>query len=599
MLFLSLRKRVRNVAATIADAISFAGSTDNTYRNYRPRQTTRSSSVPCIAPSIRGNHSILRRTVTKSANNSRIKIVDTMGRRRKGRCDTANTEPTTTRRAISLTTLLSLFIAFVIVITLVAPRISHRRRLHELVYSLIHRGNNLDRNRQRLKDSSLKKSSVLISTTRTVRAVNASSLIPKPDARLKSYKRLSMSTNGNTRNNTASNVRVQKRVHSTSSRGSQRTVARALRGNQRPQAISDQNYRHSRARARRKDWWSFLHRRAHAQDYKIQSRGGGKVDQDKERTKDPSRLGRRNVVRDHIGRIVEPEIDGGSTADIDVKKTELDMSHKHPITKPSMKAVQEDKTDPKSKDDDDDEENAEAEEVEDGNDSTTPMNASAGKTRTVDRNEFTGSLGGTSDGMVRGQNVTKLSVTLFKIMKLFGFSSLTDSPAGAHAEWMGEVARRLSFEQPLFRYVGVDETANGLRKAKESVGDSVDGEFELHDIEHELGNPTDVLFHWTELDASPRDAHHPGYLMHVRKVLRTARRAGHGHVIFPQLPRLQGVTPSYRHGKWSFIDHKDEEPFLFNDHVRGAVPVGNGSRADVLYLTFYATRAIPAEQLDV
>lgn len=402
---------------------------------------------------------------------------------------------------------------------------------------------------------------------------------------------------------------VKKEISRSPPKSSQQAILREPRGSMRHKASGSQKDRHSLARIQRNQWWSLLHRRVHAQNHKRQARLPVAGNQDREPlTKAPS-LGRQNVVRDHIGRIVESDSDAGSDSTVGYKETESATTsrgnvadgpvHKKSTQTSSITVARGNDTGGDGKKDEDDEDDSATEEVDDEKDSINATDTSRRTRRSADKNEFMGSLGGTVDGMVRGQNVTKLSVTLFKIMKLFGFSSLTDSPAGAHAEWMGDVARRLTFEQPLFRYVGVDKTPEGLKKSKESIGDDVDGEFEMHDVEHELGKPTDVLFHWTELDGSPQDAHHSGYLMHVRMVLKAARRAGHGHVIFPQLPRLRGVAPSYRYGKWSFMDNKDEEPFLFNDHVRGAVPVGNGSRADVVYLTFYSTRAIPEAELEV
>lgn len=530
-----------------------------------------------------------------------------MSRRRRGHYGAIPTEPTTIRRSFPLTTLLSLSITFAIFTTLMGPAIlNHRRQFQDLVTSFTHRDGAPVQNRQ---NPNQKETAVLHTATRILQAVNAS-LIPKSATRLRSYKRTPVITReGIGRNNMSATLEVKNESSRSLPKSSQEAIFQGPRGSMSHKASGSQKDRHSLARIQRNQWWSLLHRRVHPKNHKTQIRFAIAADQDKEPVKKAPSLGRQNVVRDHIGRIVESDSDAGSDFTGGFKGTLVattsrgnvvdGLVSKKSTQTSSVTVVQGNNRDGNGEKDEDDEDDAATEEVDDEKDSTNATDTSRGKRRTVDKNEFMGSLGGTVDGMVRGQNVTKLSVTLFKIMKLFGFSSLTDSPAGAHAEWMGDVARRLTFEQPLFRYVGVDKTPEGLKKAKESVGDDVDGEFEIHDVEHELGKPTDVLFHWTELDGSPQDAHHSGYLMHVRMVLQAARRAGHGHVIFPQLPRLRGVTPSYRHGKWSFIDDKEEEPFLFNDHVRGAVPVGNGSRADVVYLTFYSTRAIPEAQLDV
>lgn len=211
--------------------------------------------------------------------------------------------------------------------------------------------------------------------------------------------------------------------------------------------------------------------------------------------------------------------------------------------------------------------------------------------------DFVGCTGGAADGMVRGHNVTRVSHTLYKIMKLFGFSSLTDSPAGAHSEWMGELARRMAFEQPFFRYIGVDSEMDALARARKAVcgeenGD-VDCELQLRDVEKEFGNATDTLFHWTELDDSPWDARSSHYEAHMIKVMGAARRAGISYIIFGQYPTLKDSTPTFRDGKWVFIDRNGAEPFILNKHVRGVVPVGSRTEQYSMYLTFYALRSIP------
>lgn len=212
--------------------------------------------------------------------------------------------------------------------------------------------------------------------------------------------------------------------------------------------------------------------------------------------------------------------------------------------------------------------------------------------------EFRGSLGGTKDGMIRGQNVTRVSYTVYKIMKLFGFSSLTDSPAGAHAEWMPEVVRRMTYDVPFFQYVGVDGDSDKLELARKSLGEAVDGEFYEMEAEKVLPNTTDVVFHWTELDGSERDARSRQYVRHVARVMKTAKDKKCGYIVLGQFPRLNGPSPSYRNGKWRFIGTDEEEPFLFNDHVRGVVPTASGAKAYMLYLTFYSLKSIPAAALE-
>lgn len=221
----------------------------------------------------------------------------------------------------------------------------------------------------------------------------------------------------------------------------------------------------------------------------------------------------------------------------------------------------------------------------------------AGARTTGSLEEFHGSKGGTEDGMIRGQNVTRVSYTLYKVMRLFGFASLTDSPAGAHAEWMVDLVRRLAFDVPFFVYKGVDN-AEGLEKARKFVGEVIDGEYFDGDGEKALPNGTDVLFHWTELDGGGRDPRGRGYMMHMAKVMRVAKTGGFGYVVFGQYPRLNGPSPVFRKGKWKFVGTEEEEPFLLNEHVRGVVPTASGGKAYMLYLTFYSLRSIPMEAID-
>lgn len=212
--------------------------------------------------------------------------------------------------------------------------------------------------------------------------------------------------------------------------------------------------------------------------------------------------------------------------------------------------------------------------------------------------EFRGALGGTTDGMVRGQNVTRVSYTVYKIIKLFGFGSMADSPAGAHVEWMGEVVRRLAYDVPFFEYVAVDGSADGVERARETVGSVVDGEYYTADVESEMPRRVDVVVHWTELDGGGSDARSKAYVRHVARVMRAAKKAGCGYVVVGQFPRLNGPSPAFRKGRWRFVGTDEEEPFLFNEHVRGVVPMGKGGKAYMLYLTFYSLKSVPMEALD-
>lgn len=211
--------------------------------------------------------------------------------------------------------------------------------------------------------------------------------------------------------------------------------------------------------------------------------------------------------------------------------------------------------------------------------------------------DFHGSRGASIDGMLRGQNVTRISYTIFKIMKLFGFMSMVDSPAGAHAEWMPEMMQRMTYEQPSFLYKGVDIEEAGVERAKRGMGGVVDGEFFVKDVEKECVKG-DIVFHWTEMDGSEKDARSVGYLRHVSKVFLAAKKVGNTYIVIGQYPRLNGPSPAYKHGRWVFAGNEKEDPFLYNEHVRGVVPMMSGSKAYMLYMTFYSLRGIPVESLE-
>lgn len=220
--------------------------------------------------------------------------------------------------------------------------------------------------------------------------------------------------------------------------------------------------------------------------------------------------------------------------------------------------------------------------------------------RTTGRVEdFHGSDGESEDGMIGGQNVTRVSYTLYKIMRLFGFTCVIDSPASAHSEWMKDVVRRMSFETPSFRYVGVDSNKEGLLLTRRGVGSVMDGEFVVRDVEKDLnvGEECDVLFHWPGFVGGEQDARSEGFAEHVRKVFVAAKTAGHSYVVVGQFPRLDGPTPAYRQGKWVFVGNDKVKPFLLNDHVRGVVPMASGAKAYMLYMTFYSLRAMPMDAL--
>lgn len=195
--------------------------------------------------------------------------------------------------------------------------------------------------------------------------------------------------------------------------------------------------------------------------------------------------------------------------------------------------------------------------------------------------------------LVRGQNVTRVSYALYKIVRLFGFRSMIDSPAGSHAEWMAQTVQRIEFDVPYFKYWGVDVNSTLLRAVRNEIGASASAEFKISDGTSELPDTIDVLFHWTELDASEKDPRSPQYPQYIDKIVREGQRANISYVIFGQFPRLRGPAPAYRNGRWLFLGDATEEPFLYNSYIRGVVPVMASTQPYVLYMTFYSLRSLP------
>lgn len=198
-----------------------------------------------------------------------------------------------------------------------------------------------------------------------------------------------------------------------------------------------------------------------------------------------------------------------------------------------------------------------------------------------------------NSSMLRGQNITRVSYALFKIIKLFGFNSMIDSPAGDHTEWMSRTMQRVEFDRPSFRYWGIDANRTSLERAREAIGGAARADFRHTDISGTPPTGVNVIFHWTELDGTDTDPRSEGYPAHIAGVLAGAKRSNATYIIFGQYPRQRGFVPAYRHGRWLFLgDGASVQPFLYNDYVRGVVPVMGGKNPFLLYMTFYSVRAV-------
>ena len=203
------------------------------------------------------------------------------------------------------------------------------------------------------------------------------------------------------------------------------------------------------------------------------------------------------------------------------------------------------------------------------------------------------------DGENGGMNFERISYTLYKVIVVFGISSLGDSPAGQHSGWMECFAQRLSYERPFLKYVGIDEDEKGIEKAKKVLHGVIDGRYEKGGLFNESNqNEIELLFHWPKLDKSVRDARDVKiYVKHIQKVMYMAKKRGIRYLIIPQFPLVKDAKVSYRKGRWR-LEGRSKKPFILNHLVRGVVPVESGNKDWILYLTLYSLPVISEELIE-
>jgi hypothetical protein len=80
--------------------------------------------------------------------------------------------------------------------------------------------------------------------------------------------------------------------------------------------------------------------------------------------------------------------------------------------------------------------------------------------------EFQGVKLGNGTSMLRGQDITRLSYAVYRLVKLFRIKGVVDYPCGAHVEWMPDVVHQLEFEVPKFQYTGIDWARDGVERAR-------------------------------------------------------------------------------------------------------------------------------------
>jgi hypothetical protein len=174
--------------------------------------------------------------------------------------------------------------------------------------------------------------------------------------------------------------------------------------------------------------------------------------------------------------------------------------------------------------------------------------------------EFMGSHLEDGTSMVRGQNVTRLSYALYKIVRLFNLKKLIDFPSGAHVEWMPEMVTRFEYDIPGFRYEGLDTTEERLASAKRAGESYGSAEFKVADPETVIPvDGGDMILVWNELDGQRSDPRSPEYAAYILRVLKAARKANIAYITFGQYPRLRGVAPIFSKGRWRFIGTSKEE----------------------------------------
>lgn len=219
------------------------------------------------------------------------------------------------------------------------------------------------------------------------------------------------------------------------------------------------------------------------------------------------------------------------------------------------------------------------------------------KAKSAGSGEYLGSHLADGSSMVRGQNVTRLSYALYKIVRLFNMRKLADFPSSAHVEWMPEMVQRFEYDVPGFSYEGLDLTEEKVEKTRKAGDMYGSAEFRVADPEKEIPKDiADMILVWTELDGERTDPRSADFAQYIINVVKAAKKANVRYITFGQYPRLKGVAPIYSKGKWRFMDSR-EDPFLFNDHVRGVVPMASGANGYHLHLTLFSVRSFTEENL--
>lgn len=174
--------------------------------------------------------------------------------------------------------------------------------------------------------------------------------------------------------------------------------------------------------------------------------------------------------------------------------------------------------------------------------------------------DYAGSHLEDGSSMVRGQNVTRLSYAIYKVVRLFHLKKLTDFPASSHTEWMPEMVTRFEYDVPGFRYDAYDldkEKLTASEKAGEAYGSA---DFKVVDPEVEIPESnSDMFLVWTELDGTRTDPRSQEYGSYIVNIVKAAKKAHMKYIVFGQFPRMKGMIPIYAKGRWRFMGKSKEE----------------------------------------
>lgn len=106
-------------------------------------------------------------------------------------------------------------------------------------------------------------------------------------------------------------------------------------------------------------------------------------------------------------------------------------------------------------------------------------------------------VGGVEKGS--GENITKVTYMLFKLIREYKIKSMIDVPCRGHLKWMSHVLERVDYDEPEFHYFCMDTNEEVLKTAKARVGDLGNAKF-VNKKFWKVGLPkADLLFAWSGL----------------------------------------------------------------------------------------------------